>query len=342
MIKVFKFGAHAHRTPLSYPALEPFWRDAVTLVDSPDQADLYLCAHILDAQDAPSTLVHDWRKRRRSLVLLSEEPFWDTIWGQYPLLSHVYATTALGDLPVVQLNHQTSPLFAFDKIPYYLLTNPRFEAMYAARFARNAKLSPKFWQEAFASRAMHSSFMFERRPEPWHSVSWPEAGLSGLCAWRTKFALGCAGPKTDCLGKSWQGGESRFEIADWYSDKMHRLDARAHFIGAFENTHQPQYITEKLFDAFACGAFPLYIASPEHRVHNFGLPPESWVNFHGLSPAAAVQHLKQVELSHHLEAFAEAQSTLQDLFGKPNHWHQEKQSFGKKLITALTEQLDAV
>lgn len=341
MIKVFKFGRHAHRTPLSYPALEPFWSAAVTLVDSPDKADLYLCSHSLDAKEAPRALVQDWRQRRRPLVLLSEEPFWDTIWGQRPLDPLVYAQTPLGDLPVLQINHQTSPLFAFERIPYYLLTNPRFEAMYAARFARNAALSPKDWQAAFATRPMETSFMFERRPEPWHSVAWPEADLAGLCAWRTEFAMACDGPRSERLGKSWQGTQSRFDVKDWYADKMHQLDGRAAFLGAFENTHQRNYVTEKLFDAFACGALPLYTASPEHRAHSFGLPPQSWINCHGLSPAEAAAHLGTLTLEERLEDFAKAQTVLLELFGKPEHWQQEKQRFGSRLVMALERALAA-
>lgn len=80
----FPDGAHAHRTPLSYSALAPLFSDEITHTQRPDQADIYVFAHSLDIENAPLELVEDWRQRQRPIVLLSEEPFWDTIWGRQP------------------------------------------------------------------------------------------------------------------------------------------------------------------------------------------------------------------------------------------------------------------
>lgn len=341
MISIFKHGAHAHRTPLSYPALAPLFADFVELVDHPERADLYVFAHSLDVEAAPRDMVEDWRARRRPVVILSEEPFWDTIWGRRPLTRERVLDTAYGPLPVIQLNHHTSAIFGFDRIPYYLLTNHRFANTYAARFARNAQRSAADWRARFAARAIDLSFMFERRPEPFHNMRWPEAGIIGLCAWRTELAEACTAGTVERLGASWQGGPSRFDLDNWYLDKMTRLDGRARILAALENTHQPDYITEKLFDAFACGSLPLYFATPEHRIHAFGLPGLSWVNLHGLSVPEAADRVTRIDFTAELfEAYAAAQRQLADLFCDPGAWVAERDRLRQALRGELAALLD--
>lgn len=345
-IRIFSTGRHAHRMPVSYLALAPLLDGVVEHVARPAEADLYLFAHSLDVEDAPEAMVADWRVRRRPVVLLSEEPFWDTIWGRRPMCRRRSVETAFGALPLVQVNHQTSAVFAFDTIPYYLLTNHRFANTYTARFARNARLSPAEWRDSFAARSVEVSFMFERRPEPFHSVHWPEGALQGLCAWRTSLAEACTGDGVERLGQSWQGGPSRFELTNWYRDKMTRMDGRARLVGAIENTHQPQYITEKLFDAFANGGLPLYFAGPGHRLHDFGLPEAAWLNLHGMTPEAAAERVAGLRWTAEIfEAYALAQHRLAARFGDPEAWVGERdrlaQSLALELETILSEAPDS-
>lgn len=353
MIRVFKTGRHGHRTPLSYPALAPLWAEDITLVDRPDAADLYVFGHCLDVEQAPQDLVEDWRRRRVPVIWLSEEPFWDTIWGQRPLDRQIYPDSPFGPLPLRQISHQTSPVFAFDRLPYYLLTNPRFARAYGQMFARNAQLRPSDWQHAFATRASAVSFMFERRIEPYHNVSWPEADVTGLCAWRSHLAEACVpdpkpantqdqpGRRVDRFGQSWQGGISRFDLkTDWHQDKLQTLDGRAQQIGALENTHQPAYLTEKLFDAFACGARPLYWASPQNRIHDYDLPEESWANLYGMDPQEAAEAVMGWTPDQtFFEAYAEAQTRLAALLCDPAIWQAEAQRFIQALIAALHAEL---
>jgi hypothetical protein len=315
MIRVFRTGRHSRRTPLSYPALASLYEGRIEQVDRPEQADLYVFAHVLDIQNAPIEVVSDWRLRRRPVVLLSEEPFWETIWGRQPLDRHIVVETDFGALPVIQLNHFTSDIYRFNRIPYYLLTNPRFTRSYAERFARNAAFSAQEWQIAFSERQQNLTFMFERRPEPYHNVRFPDGDIIGLCAWRTDLASLLGHAEAEKLGQSWQGGQTRFEIKDWHADKLALLDGRARIIGAFENTHQPDYVTEKWFDAFACGAMPLYFASPWHRIHGFGIPQESWLNLYDLSPEEAAHQIRNVRFGPtFFSAFAEAQQRLYRMF----------------------------
>ena len=164
MIAIYRTGAHRHRTPLAYPALAPLFAPHLAEVADPLEADLWLFAHPLDVADAPPALVEHWRARRLPVVILSEEPFWDTLWGRRPLARHFTIDTRAGRLPVIQLNHATCVIFRFAEIPYYLLSNHRFANAYATRFARNAALTPADWQARFQGYASDLTFLFERRP----------------------------------------------------------------------------------------------------------------------------------------------------------------------------------
>lgn len=340
-------GRHIKRSPLSYRALAPLFEGWAERVAEPEQADLLLFAHVLDIEEAPQAVIAAWRRRQPPVVLLSEEPFWDTIWGRRPLQRELIVETRFGAVPAVQLNHATSGIFRFARIPYYLLTNPRFANAYAARFSRNAALDAADWQACFETRGTDLAFMFERRPEPYHAVHWPEGGITGLCSWRTELAEAVQAGAVERLGQSWQGGKSRFQQRNWHLDKITRLDRRARMLGAFENTHQPDYLTEKIFDAFACGSVPLYFAAPEHRIHGFGLPQESWINLHGQSAPEAAARLESLGCGREwvrnwgrarFAAYAGAQRQLADLFCDPALWLAER----KRLAAAVKAGLAAV
>lgn len=301
----------------------------------------------MDIEEAPRAVIDAWRRRQKPVVLLSEEPFWDTIWGRRPLERELIVDTRFGAVPVIQLNHATSSIFRFARIPYYLLTNHRFANAYAARFTRNSALDAAGWQACFEARSTDLTFMFERRPEPHHAVQWPEAGIIGLCSWRTELAEAARAGAVERLGRSWQGGESRFQQRNWYLDKITRLDCRARMLGAFENTHQPDYVTEKIFDAFACGSVPLYFASPQHRIHDFGLPEEAWINLHGMSVPEAAAQLEGLGCGRdwvrnwgreRFAAYAGAQRQLAERFCDPALWLAER----KRLAAAVKAELAAV
>jgi len=342
MIRIFRTGPHSHRTPLSYPALLPLFDSAISDAAAPQYADLWVFAHVMDIESLPHDLVALWRRERRPILLLSEEPFWDTIWGRRPLDRQIVVETGWGALPVTQINHTTSALYRFDRVPYYLLTHPRFARTYAERFARNAARSAADWQADFVARAQALTFMFERRPEPYHDISWPGAGLYGLCAWRTRLAEALGPEHCERLGASWQGGASRFELADWYGDKMRRLDGRARMLGAFENTHHPDYITEKFFDALACGSVPLYAAAPEHRIHDFGVPPGAWINLWGQTAEQAADHLRAPRFPGSFwEAFRAAQSLMHGVFSTPGLFEAERHRLRAALLAELAATLES-
>lgn len=289
-------GHHANRTPLAYPHLAPLWSDHLTLTEGP--ADLEVYGHSRDIITPQG-----------NSVLLSEEPFWDSLLSPAPLAG---AITLQGQR-IHQLNHHTSAIFAHDRIPYFVLTDPCYINAYQMLFARNAALTAADWQAHFAARAVDTVFMAEHRITAVYDFGIPEGDISGLCAWRTRLALAAPG-RVQRQGAGWPGSGTRFDLTDWHGDKLMQMDNHTRIFSAVENTHQPAYLSEKFFDAFAVGARPLYVASPAHSVHALGLPPESWVNLHGLTSDQAAAHMPTGEDINFFQNYVHAQTLLRDLF----------------------------
>ena len=309
-------GPHASRLPLAYPHLAPLWTDRITVTGG--SADLHLFAHPRDVITVQG-----------NAALLSEEPFWDSLFSPDPLADVI--TLPGGRLH--QRNHHTSAIFAHTRIPYFVLTEPRFIRAYQRLFTRNAALTPACWRAAFASRTQDAVFMAENRPEPFHDLAIPQGDIVGLCAWRTRLALAAPG-RSARLGASWQGGATRFTLTDWHTDKLVQMDHHTRMLSAVENTHQPAYLSEKFFDAFAVGARPLYYASAAHRVHDLGLPPEAWINLHGLTSDQAAGALPATDGDAFFAAYAIAQRQLRDLF-TDDIVKAERARLGEAVITDL-------
>lgn len=343
-MKIALTGPHAVRMPLAYPALASLWQDRIVRVAQPRQADLTLFAHPRDIGSVPEDT------GGRPVALFSEEPFWDSLFSPDPLADRV----TIAGRRVFQRNHHRSPVFDFDRIPYFLLTDHGFAAAYTDRFLRNAARSAEDWRDLFAARSRTLTFLAERRPEAFHDVTFPEGEVIGLCAWRTRLAQSCVaaeGRGAETLGASWQvggrqgdgrqgnGGPAcggRLDLPDWHLDKLARLDGRTRMISAIENTHQPAYLSEKLFDAFACGAAPVYFASPSHRIHDLGLPPEAWINLYGLDTPAAAAHLSNWAAEPaFLADFAIAQARLAALLADPQIWLVERRRLARAVVAEV-------
>jgi hypothetical protein len=309
-------GPHARRTPLAYAHLAPLWANHLTLVDA--DADLTVYGH-------PHDIIADHPKT----VLLSEEPLWDSLYSPAP----VDDVIALPVGRAHQLNHHTSAVFAYDRLPYFVLTDPHYIRAYQRLFARNAALSTADWQAQFAARQVDAFFMAEYRSTGVYDFAQREGDIIGLCSWRTRLALATPG-RVRQQGAGWPGSGTRFDLTDWHGDKLRQLDNHTRILSAVENTHQPAYLSEKFFDAFAVGARPLYYASPAHSVHTLGLPQGSWMNLHGLTSDQAANALPTSEDADFCAAYATAQAMLRDLFTEDTI-AAERARLGRAVIAGL-------
>ncbi|MDU8914024.1 glycosyltransferase family 10 domain-containing protein [Aestuariicoccus sp. MJ-SS9] len=311
MIRIHIAGDYGHRQPLAYAPIQALTAGALELTDDPGAADLVLIAHPRDLDTHGDALRAGLGAHQR-LVLFSEEPFWDTIWGGDPFRRDQIHDTARGPLPYTWLNHFTSPVFAFDRIPYFLLTDRSYFNRYALRFAQNAARGAAHWQAHF-DRSRDIVFMAEKRRNEKFDRAFEGHDVFGLSARRTRIALACieAGLDVTCRGHGWEGNVQRSDLRDWHMEKLLELDGAVRVLSAIENTHAAPYVTEKLFDAFAVGGWPLYIAGPDHRVRDL-VPEGSWLNLYGLSPEDAAAAV--AALTPDPAAYAEAQARLAALF----------------------------
>lgn len=339
-IRLHVTGEHAHRQPLAYAPIRAACTGAIRLSDRPEEADVVAVAHIHNLQTEGTALRRMLGAGQR-LVVLSEEPYWDTVWAADPLRRTQSVQTEAGPLPFTFLNHHTSGLFDFDRIPYFLLTHHHFAARYARWFARNARLGAADWQAQFRAAPLRAVFMAVYRRGDRFARHWPEAGLAGLAEWRTRIAEACAGPGVLCCGIGWQDRMPRQALPDWHLDKVRRLAGRARFVSAIENTHHRHYVTEKIFDAFAAGAVPLYAAAPDHRLRSI-LPAASWLDLQGCAPAEAPGRLAGFAFdAAFIEAYRAAQSRLAGLFADPEILAGEYDRLRRALAGELAAVLEA-
>lgn len=251
------------------------------------------------------------------LILLSEEPFWDTVWGKDPLRRVQHHTADGEPVPFVYLNHFTSDIYKFDEVPYFLLTDTRFFTRYASWFRRNAGRSAADWRGHFATARHRVAFLAEYRNEDRFGIRFDGHDIFGMGTLRTQIALACNGPDVLRSGAGWNTLPRRQDLPDWHMDKFLDLDGNCRMLSAIENTHHTDYISEKLFDAFAVGAVPLYIAGPNHRVHDL-VPAGSFINLYGLTPDEAADRIAMFNPDESfIQNYQAAQTRLADLFSTP-------------------------
>src|SRR5687768_668792 len=124
-----------NRTPLAYPAYQFLLGhqglalgEAITLEQGPD---VLIFTHAYDIA-AASDQIAKAKKINPSIkiVLFSEEPFWDSVWGGdfYKPIQKIDVHGQSIDCHVI--NHVTSDVFAFDKIPYFVTTQDSFATRY--------------------------------------------------------------------------------------------------------------------------------------------------------------------------------------------------------------------
>lgn len=316
MIQVHPFGAYSHRQPLAYAPIRDACAGRIAVTDRMAQADIVLVSHSKDLAAHGAGLRRALGAGQR-LVLLSEEPLWDTVWSDDPLSRRQVLETADGPLPYTVLNHHTSAIYDFDHIPYFLLTDRSFFIRYASWFARNGALSETGWRARFAQATLDVAFLAEYRDDPSFDVAYAAQGIYGLGARRTRIARACTTGRVLRSGAGWNALPRRQDLPDWHLEKFLDLDGRCRMISAIENTHQANYVTEKIFDAFAAGAAPLYIAEPTHRVHDL-VPEGAFLNLAGLTPEAAAATIAGFAPdAAFFEAYRAAQARLAALFTVP-------------------------
>lgn len=344
MIKYSLAGSHQHRTPLSYSAFLQHLPDGLVSVDRTDNPDVLVFGYVQDFYESFS-LIQEARARNPGvkLVVLSEEPFWDTLWsGDY---TERQTTRVVNDeaVPYFAINHVNSDVFRYQNIPYLITTEDSFFARYAMLFARNSTFTSQDFRRMWEKATIRQAFYAEKRLADKFTYSHPENDVQGLCQFRSRVAqriLEVDPNGTKVVGKGWRTGAPRQKLPDWHLDKLAALDGQSRIISALENTHQPLYTTEKLFDAFACQGVPLYWTSAGHSLHEW-IPEGSYINLQGMTPQEAVDAiLGFTPDARFLEEYCGAQQVLARRFGSADTLEAERRRTAQAVHRALSEILD--
>ena len=312
------FGRHSHRTPLAYAPIRRMVGDRLRLTLDLAAADVVVTGFNIDLRENAEILVPLLHTQPRLRVaVISEEPLWDITWSGTFTGRNGLISTDFGEIDYSFLSHETSKIFDFAHLPYFVLTNEKFAVRYfnlLSRPSEGAEALIRRWRAA----PIPAAFFVEHRNDAIYRKCFPDRDVVALSAYRTEVAELVAGEGVLRVGKGWNGGGQRQDRPDWHLEKLAWLDGRTRLLSAYENVHQHAYVTEKIFDAFSVGAIPAYWADPKHRIHELVLEG-AMLNTYGLEPATAAARIAEFEPDlTFVEAWLAARAALRDLFADVN------------------------
>lgn len=339
-LRIFLYGGYRNRTPLAYAPIRQALGDRIILTDSPSGAQLVVISHFRDFElfgTEIASMLATWPRLR--LVLLSEEPYWDSCWTPDPFTRQQWVQTDAGRVIVTLLNHETSHIYRGAHIPYFLLTDTSYLARYRASFARNAGRSATDWYHHFRQTRHDAVFLMARRTSASLAPDFGNDALLGLSVWRSQMAERCVEASRQgrviCEGQGWSQTPPRQDLSDWHADKFARFDLSTRYMAAFENTHQRDYISEKIWDAFALGAIPLYLAGSDHALHRL-IRANGWINFHSSLPQVPAFDATQPVSLAMAEDYAAQQVHLARCFCDMDRVCAEYERFSDALVAELS------
>lgn len=332
-------GSHSHRTPLSYPEYRKIFQQYIQYVDQPKFADIIIFAYVSDLihnAEELSLLVEKYPHLH--LVVVSEEPLWDTTnSGDFTKKENIYSSKRYR-LKYYYLNHLTSSIYDFQYIPYFLTTSDDYYARYSMLFKRNSLFSIGQLKTIWRKAKTQAAFIAEKRTlVKKYNVKYPEYNIYGLSIYRTKLAEAYQKKGVLRIGKGWGTTVKRQQLPDWHLDKLATLDRDCYLVSALENTHQVNYISEKIFDAYAVLGIPIYWASENHQILKI-INREAFINLFELEISEAVETLTRFkEENDFIDAYRETLIKLAELFSSPSKYVNERLKFAKKVVEELNQ-----
>jgi hypothetical protein len=316
MIKICLFGKHSNRTPFSYPEYRRIFESGFKYVLDPKHADILILGFTIDLDDAFDE-VYLLQKNAPDLkiVVLSEEPLWDILWTQSYPLRQITFTKSGKYLTFYHLNHQNSKIFDFEKLPYFITTENKYFQLYQYAFSRNIKNNSGFYKNTWGNSRNQIAFVLEKRSNMIFAKK-INKDLFCLSKFRSDLAEKFWGRDNALhLGQGWRENTiKRQNLLDWHFDKFTLLDGECKFISAIENCHQGNYLTEKLFDAYASMGIPVYFSLLSHQVNTIKVS-DSYLNLNVLDVDFSYEKIQSFQInSSFLDAYVGAQLELHRLF----------------------------
>ena len=333
--KVCLNSPHSNRTIFAYKPFQDILRDKMEVVDKQDHADWHITGFSKDFYDAiaeDSGLLSKFGKLR--LGVISEEPLWDTLWTRSPEKEELELPNGVS---LKQWNSINSEFLKFEKIPYFILTDYSYSAIYAGCFNKFLTFSENKVLEYWRTRPSGAAFVAEYRVGDKYKSTWSNGEIAGLSSYRTEVAIEVmkSNSSTVCFGSGWQGGGKRQSRTNWHLDKLARLSEEVRFCSAIENTLHPYYLTEKLFDAFAIGAIPIVYAANNSLLFNL-IDERAVLNLYRCSPQEAAKRINEFEFTPEIAgAWLHSLGNLNSLMTDITELRNERKMFADKAMEFL-------
>lgn len=337
-LKVALLGEHSHRTPISYSDYSYPLASYIKVVEDIMEADVAISGSRADFVKN-AKLIEKWQKKNKAarLLVVSEEPFWDMVWDKDFQHNTSKRQKKGVTLSFSRLNYVTSQVFEWQYLPYYITTDNAFITRYALLFKRNATYTAEDWLLRWQQSRYSLAFVAEKRQDQKYNVSFPELDMKNDMVFRTTLAERFQSVAF-IEGKGWDPDKKtiRQQLPDWHLDKLTKLTGSVRLMSALENTHHKDYITEKLFDAFAVGGIPLYSANPDtHSVWRL-VPRNSLLNLYGMTLDEAERAIKEFKPTlEYAKAYVQAQQKLAQLFNQPWLLWQERKRVSAEIARYL-------
>lgn len=329
------FGKHSNRTPLAYAEYRRLFEGKVRYTRSVADADILITGFDKDIGDNFEVLVAAKAANPKlRICVISEEPLWDVVWSKESRKRIGKIERGGQSVSYEVHNYTNSDVMATSRIPYFLTTSDEYFARYNYLLSRYVHLSPEQMVARWKAAPNKAAFMAEKRTDARYDTRQDDIDVVGLSVFRTRVAEALEGPGVVCQGSGWATKERRQDRADWHLDKLVTLSDNCCLISAIENTHHPRYASEKIFDAFACGAIPIYYARKGHVIET--LCPEAYLNVADLTIDAAVEAIKRFEPTVEFAAkWLKGVERLLALVSDPRLLHAERRRVVAEVVKAL-------
>ena len=335
-LSVFLFGKHSKRTPFFYKEYGILLKQHFDFSSNPFEADIIVTGFIKDFKEEKE-FVHRIKTNRPSskLVVVSEEPLWDTIWTndfhKKSTILHVMGK----QYEVYQVNHYNSNVFDFEKYPYFLTTSNHFFSRYSYLFKTKSQASSDSVLVSLRSSAIKAAFIAEKRLNDAYSKKYPSLYTWGLSKYRTDVAINFSNYNITIEGKRWKDESNRQDMADWHLDKITRYQAVSKFMSAIENTYYSTYITEKIFDSFACMSIPIYVGGEAHKINSV-LRYKSWVDIYGVMHDDVAKLVDDFDINKQfVEQYCKELENLSEYFSDSESYIAERKNTANKIASHL-------
>ena len=282
-----------------------------------------------------------YKKYKKKIVILSEEPLWDSTNDNNPSQKINFNENLClnnNEIQIFQINHFNSNIYDFLKIPYFLTTDDNFYLRYNFYFKRNFNL---ITENNLLDNLKKKNILFLNEKRTYYDFNNNLLSLLSLNLnfYRTLLANEIHQSGCDDIvikGKGWQSQkQKRQNLHDWHLDKLVRYDQKFTFFSSLENTHYKNYITEKIFDAFACLSIPLYFMDDTSFLDKIAYN-SSYINLSNCSIQEAIEKIESFRIDKNFYSnYLNTQKNLMVLFSNYDHLNNERKNIISKIYNLI-------